>query len=373
MSIAKAEKRKKLIARAQGKTDEPIIDLESGISYATQLSHALNWHSRESDNKKRKAWVLSYLKQAKRTDEMDALADVSEWHFYSLGAIVRLKMLDSDLSEQHEQFIEDRIAEIKNVAPKVRAVIKTNSAIAALTTNIQDRIREKAQEVMGNIEGDLDDFYLEGCPNNFKIKTPIKSYNPQILKYITTFVNPRLSEMKEVQEGTDPQLVEGYSNFTKVQLKRYIALLEDLIVQCEEQKVAAKSVRKPRARKAKPASVQVAKMKFLKEDTELKLKSVNPADIIGADELWAYSTKYRRLTVYRAANSNGLGVKGTSIINYTVQGSSMKTLRKPEEFLPKVLSTAKRSLTPEFRNLKTKEAQPNGRINEETILVRIFK
>jgi hypothetical protein len=51
----------------------------------------------------------------------------------------------------------------------------------------------------------------------------------------------------------------------------------------------------------------------------------------------------------------------------------MKTLRKPEDFLPKVLSTPKRSLTPEFRNIKTKEAQPNGRINEETILLKVFK
>jgi hypothetical protein len=372
MSIEKAEKRQKLIDRAQGKTNEPIIT-DEGSGYATQLSHALNWHSRESDGKKRKAWVLSYLKQAKRTADIEALTDVSEWHFYSLGALVRLKMLDSVLSERHEQYIEDRIEEIKNTAPKVRAIAKTNAAIAVLTVNIQDRILEKAREVMGNIEGDLDDFYLDGCPANFKIKTPIKSYNPQILKHITNFIKPRIAELKEVQEGTDKQLVEGYSNFTKVQLKRYIALLEDLSVQCEEQKVAAKAVRKPRARKAKPASVQVAKMKFLKEDAELKLKSVNPADIIGADELWVYSTKYRRLAVYRAANSNGLGVKGTTITNYTVQGSGMKTLRKPEEFLPKVLSTPKRSLGPEFRNLKTKESQPNGRINEETILVRTFK
>lgn len=371
MSIDKAEKRQKLIARAQGKTNEPTIT-EDGGGYQTQLSHALNWHSRESDGKQRKAWVLSYLKQAKRTSDIEALADVSEWHFYSLGALVRLKMLDSVLSEQHEQFIEDRIAEISKTAPKVRAVVKATT-VAPVVVNIQDRIREKAQEVIGNIEGDLDDFYLDGCQANFKIKTPVKSYNPQILRHITEFFKPRIAELKEVQEGKDKQLVEGYSNFSKTHIKRYITLLEGLLLMCEEQKVAAKSARKPRARKAKPASVQVAKMKFMKEFPELKLKSVNPTEIIGADELWVYNTKSRRLAVYRAANSEGLGVKGTTIINYTVQGSTSKTLRKPEEFIPKVMSTTKRSLGPEFRNLKTKDAQPNGRINEETILVRAFK
>lgn len=365
MSSDKAAKRQKLIDRVSGKGDEPFLTEDD-----YDLNSVLNWHARNTDSKSRKSWVIKHYKKQKHTQLAEHLDTLPDFDFHTIGVLIRSVDLGGKLQESEQLFLNNKIKELTS-----KQIIKPKAKVASPTVviNIQDRILEKAREVGGEIEGEIDEFVLSGCPRDFKFKTPIKSYNAQIVKYITSFIKPRIAEMQEALDGNDPQLVEGYSNFKKTELKRFITLLEDLVSQCEEQKVAAKATRKPRARKAKPASVQVAKMKYLKEFAELKLKSINPAEIIGADELWVYSTKYRRLAVYRAADSNGLGVKGTTITNYTVKGSGMKTLRKPEDFLPKVLSTPKRSLTPEFRNIKTKEAQPNGRINEETILVRVFK
>jgi hypothetical protein len=365
MSSDKAEKRQKLIDRVSGKSDEPFL---SDDDY--DLNAVLNWHAKNTDSKSRKSWVVKHYKKQKHAQLAEHLDSLPDFDFHTIGVLIRSVDIGGKLQESEQLFLNNKIKELTT-----KKINKPKAKVAAPTVviNIQDRILEKAREVGGEIEGEIDEFVLSGCPKDFKFKTPIKSYNAQIVKHIASFIKPRIAEMQDAYDEKDEQLVEGYSNFKKIELKRFITLLESLVEQCEEQKVAAKAIRKPRARKAKPASVQVAKMKYLKEFAELKLKSINPADIIGADELWVYSTKYRRLAVYRSADSNGLGVKGTTIINYTVKGSSMKTLRKPEEFLPKVLSTPKRSLTPEFRNIKTKEAQPNGRINEETILVRAFK
>lgn len=365
MSSDKAKKRQELIDRVSGKGDEPILTEDD-----YDLNGVLNWHARNTDSKTRKSWVVKHYKKQKHTQLAEHFDSLPDFDFHAIGVLIRSVDLGGKLQETEQLFLNNKIKEL--TAKQIKKP-KAKIAASSIVVNIQDRILEKSREIGGEIEGEIDEFILSGCPKDFKFKTPIKSYNAQIVKYIVSFIKPRIEELQEAYEGKDKQLVEGYSNFKKTELKRYINLLEELISQCEEQKVAAKVVRKPRTRKAKPASVQVAKMKYLKEFAELKLKSINPAEIIGADELWVYSTKYRRLAVYRSADSNGLGVKGTTITNYTVKGSAMKTLRKPEDFLPKVLSTPKRSLTPEFRNIKTKEAQPNGRINEETILVRAFK
>jgi hypothetical protein len=368
MSEAKAAKRKALIARASGKSDEPTIEKDSTLSYETQLSRALNWHARDSDGKQRKAWVLSYLKKAKRTAEAELMTDVSDWHFYSLGVIVRLKMLGAELSERHEAFIEENIQTILAAPVVSKKLVAAKAATAAVVVSIQDRILDKARETCGErIDGFVDEFILAGCPVGFKIN--MNDINGPTAKYIATTYKKTLDELNEVQEGKDKQLVEGYSNFTKVQLKRYIALVEQIIAGCEQAKKLV--VRKPRARKAKPAGEIVKRMKFMKEFTELGLKSISAPTIVGSTELWVYNTKYKRLQVYRAVNGDVLTVKGTSVLNYDTNTSCQKTMRKPEQ-VTAMAGQGKRAISASFKALTTKESVVNGRVNEECILLKAF-
>jgi hypothetical protein len=365
MSEAQAAKRKAIIARASGKTDEPTIEKVSSETYESQLSRALNWHARESDGKQRKAWVMSYLKKAKRNAEAELMTDISDWHFYSVGVIVRLKMLGAELTERHEAFIEESIQTIL-AAPVV--IKKAVPAKAAPVVTIQDRILEKARETCGEqIDGQIDEFITNGCPTGFKIS--LSNINGPTAKYIASVYKKTLEELQEVQEGTDKQLVEGYSNFSKVQLKRFIALVEQVIAGCEQAKKLV--VRKPRARKAKPAGEIVKRMKYMKEFAELSLKSISAPSIVGSTELWVYNTKYKRLQVYRAVAGDVLTVKGTSILNYDTNNSCQKTMRKPE-LVTAMAGLGKRALTTQFKALTTKESAVNGRVNEECILLKAF-
>ena len=107
----------------------------------------------------------------------------------------------------------------------------------------------------------------------------------------------------------------------------------------------------------------------MKEFAELKLKSAKPEDMIGAKEVWIYNTKYRKVQVYKS--NTGLAIKGTTLIGFDVVDSKSMTLRKPEDFF-KGLSIGKRALNAAFKTLKTKPATPNGRINEECIILGAF-
>jgi hypothetical protein len=108
----------------------------------------------------------------------------------------------------------------------------------------------------------------------------------------------------------------------------------------------------------------------MKEFSELKLKSCKPEDILTSTELWVYNTKYRKVTVYKADNGT-LSVKGTTILGFDIKNSKTQMLRKPEEFF-KGLSMGKRALNSAIKNLTTKPTTPNGRINEECILLGAF-
>jgi hypothetical protein len=66
-----------------------------------------------------------------------------------------------------------------------------------------------------------------------------------------------------------------------------------------------------------------------------------------------------------------LSVKGTTILGFDIKESKTMTLRKPEEFF-KGLAMGKRALNGAFKKLTTKPTVPNGRVNEECVLLGAF-
>jgi hypothetical protein len=114
-------------------------------------------------------------------------------------------------------------------------------------------------------------------------------------------------------------------------------------------------------------------LQFKKEDSEYKVASVNPADIVGCTQLWVFNTKTRKVGVYNSIDDAGLSVKGTTIINFNESTSVQKTLRKPEVSLPELIKAGKVTLRKFLSNINAVEQTLTGRINSDTILVRIIK
>ena len=166
---------------------------------------------------------------------------------------------------------------------------------------------------------------------------------------------------------------EGYSNFTKPQLKKIIAF-GDLIIS-DAMKISGEALltRKPRKRKTKSPDELVAKMKYCDKFDELKLESIKPRDIIGCSQLFVYNTKTRKLGCYVASDSSGLSVKGSTIIGHSETKSVHKTLRKPEITIPEVLKGGKVFLRNVIAEIRAKESCLTGRINSDIILLRSLK
>ena len=190
----------------------------------------------------------------------------------------------------------------------------------------------------------------------------------------------QLKNMSEREADQWEQLKEGYSHITKTEINKLMIALESIIDACNLIIESSKANRKPRKAKPKSADKLVAKLKFKKIDEKYNIVSVNPTDIIGANEVWVFNCKTRKLGKYIAAvidplgtrrEGSGLTVKGTTITRFNEEQSIQKTLRKPEEQLKEFKGAGKVKLRTFMEEIKTTDTKLNGRINPDTVLLRI--
>ena len=167
------------------------------------------------------------------------------------------------------------------------------------------------------------------------------------------------------------QAVEGYSHMTRPQLRKVMKTCEQWLMDLEKIKATAKATRKPRAPKVRTADKQVAKLNFLKEDKTYKLESINPTMIPGAMRLYTFNVKSKDFTELVSDSPNGFEVSGSTIKKVDIEASRKIKLRKPDEFLPTALSSTVKQVDVAWKKLTTKTGTPNGRINKDTILLKV--
>ena len=370
-AVKKKEKIERVGNMLRGGAGEPTSTQDR---YSIDLPMALNWYGLHEDDRVMRKWLVNYLTTNNKRQYVKAVEKAWDVEIKAMAVLVRLMARDHYVSDEHKQFIDDRLEFIK--AKYIEDVAKPTTIVAKPTTvgapmvSIDQRIVDAARKYAAEVDNELDNF-VRNKKSDFSMKAFLlsNSISGAVSKKIGGFYAGVISELTEALEGKDEQLVEGYSYFSKAELKRFLSFVESIVADCQQQVVAAKSNRAPRKRKEKPAGVLVARMQYQKEFTELNMKSVAPTAIIGASELWVYNTKYRRVSVYYALDRGGLSVRGTTILNYDTSKSETKTLRKPEDFFK---TAGKRAMANALKVIKTKGIVPNGRINNETILIGAF-
>ena len=271
------------------------------------------------------------------------------------------------LRPRHIEFLDEVILDaIAKTEPEQVQETATPEQVAYRPT-IQDRLNEKTAELIGELEGMYDT--VEGFkPYDWLVANNV--VQSQLAKYEAVYKS-RLEELELAQSKQDEQLKEAYSHYKAADFKKRINWINDLLSAVEQYRGVKKATKKLRVKKAPSKEKVVAKLKYAKDDKALKVVSINPADIVGASELWVYNTKTRKLGKYVAAGYQVLGVKGTSITGFDTDKSIAKTLRKPEEQLKEFAKAGKVALRTFIKDIKAVETKLNGRINEDVLLLRV--
>ena len=323
------------------------------------LMHTLNWYHQNKDPKDALNYINLYVKKNKIHGKIDTSNGI-----LTVGWLCRLVLNGNDIGDTGRAYIKKNLFFIDDTPAPV---------VVDKGPSIQDRLNEKISEIAGDLEGAIDEVVtskFNTMPSPFAIMQD-RAKGMHANKLIDIF-KKRRSEFDEVLNTKDAEVREGYSNFTKPQLKKLVAFCDTIITDAMKIAGEAKVNRKPRKRKAKTPDQLVSKVQYCQKFDELKLVSIKPKDIIGAMQLWVFNTKNRKLGVYHADDAGGFSVKGTTITNYTETKSISKTVRKPDQILPEVLKAGKIGLRNLLGTLNTKESQLNGRINSDIVLLRVL-
>lgn len=337
--------------------------------------------------------IIKYLKSLDPKHPFLArLKDKEENRFVTIGKYMYILNHGGDIPEDIfaklmpalEKVINEEEAKEAAANEEAAYVIKKKDDTSAdanqvpkVVISVQDRLREKARETAGEVEGWLDEFILnkkttvrstEDFVNLFKAND-LKSPH---MRHILTIFEKRAEEIESALDGSDKYLVEAYSNFTKPELKKLDQFHKNLVSACGMFQEVAKVVRAPRKKKPVSHDKLVAKLKYKKEDNTLGIVSLNPVHIIGSKEVWVYNTKTRKLAQYKALDANGLSVKGASLVNFSAD-SAEKTLRKPAESLAEFKKATKVKLRTFLKELTTVDVPAGGKINEHHVILRIDK
>jgi hypothetical protein len=336
-------------------------------NYKSALSRAFNFYNQNKDKKDARVYLKTYVKQHKLEIDLDRVSDkqidtTSSWLAKLLLNGNQIKIEDIDKLHVYLKNLVLTEPEVKEV--EVEKVARPT---------IQDYMQDKIAEVVGELEGHIDAFIKESKELDLYAYLQGNNVPKPYCANIDAWVRKRSQEFIEVYQSDDKELKEAYSFITRRQLANLIKMLGSFVTDIERYTQFKKANRKPRVKKAKPASMQVAKLNYKKEDTELGLKSVNPAEIVGASQVWVYNTKYKRLAAYRSDSALGIQVKGSTLQNYDPDMSEQKSIRRPEIIVKRVLTSSKVQLRKFLSDIETKEFELTGRINDECIIVRVIK
>lgn len=330
-----------------------------GTPDRASIIDAFNFYNYMYGIEQGKPWLMEFLKKnSYPKDVVEGIRSAPSWRT-SPTICWMARMMSNGTTFN----IDDRASFEEQLLENARygVVAKEKNKVVA---DVQARMREMAEGVISDIEAQLDlndaNWSLYNYLQRNAVAAPVAS---KVRAYYQRFVD-------EVNDK-DPQIKEAYGKKLAKWQKIYGGIVDDCARYTSNKKTV--TVRKPRKTKAKPPSDLVKGVKYQKEFTPLKLVSVPPVNIIGAESVWLYNTKYKQLTLLTCAGPAGISVKGTTLVNFDADKSTQKTLRKPEDTIKEVMSAGKVAQRKIMPNLTTKASNASGRINADTIILRVLK
>lgn len=382
MAIPKRTRKKTVRARAR--SGAGAAPLEKGFSPSV-----LSYFHMDVDKKEAADIMKRYVKQAYSKEDAKAILACPEYKFSSMSHYVATAywiLCEMDISQLSwsgksnadykaglTRYCDEMIPMGNQILAEKKAEAKEAGNVISLSP-MQKLERKIARTIIADID-DLEDKWIEGEKAVLDIYTSFQRHAlpPSATTAITGIISGWLLDYGDAYHKRCEQAVEGYSHLDRKELKRRLDECEKMLADIERIKLSGKAKRSVRMAKPKAADKQVARMQYKKEDNDYKIVSINPVLVIGATRLLTFNVKNKRLTELVAVEgSSGFTVSGSTVKGFDIKMSRSQSLRKPDIFLPIALKKTPNQIDKEWKALTTKAYDANGRINKDTIILRVF-
>ena len=348
--------------------DIPLEDVDAG-----DVLISINWYVTTSDKRNYKKWTLDWMKDKSSswTDEDINLAKRSPLkEFRTYGHYCRMLSRGFPHINQLTDVVETYINKLITLGKS-----KKESRADKVVISPQERMRNQVTELAGDIMS-LCDSANESIINKTEDHKKVSIYRwlsqnnvgYRQAEMLSLVFAPALAELDELLKGKDEQLVEGYSYLNKRQQKQLHKFMTGLVSDCMRYHANNKTSRKKR--KTDPAKV-VSKVQYEKSSKEFGIKSIDPVDILDSSKVVVYSTKYNTLSVYYASVGQTLSIKGTTIQNFDPEKSVSRTIKKAKDLIKTIKNQS--TLDKVWNSQHSMIKSPNGRLNANTVIMKVFK
>lgn len=348
--------------------DEPTFKTGQ-IPSASELMRCYSWYHSMSEAGDAKDYLVTYLTQQNRPADVKKCKTIPD-NLMPMTAcwIARLMSRDITVPQTSIDYLNKTIA-----ALEAREEKKLVGETEVTRPTIQENITDKVNEFIGKVETLIDageEFF-----DLYKVMTA-DQFPARYVGRIKEFYEPFLEEAVLLVSGVDKELNEGFSRLSKKDKQLRVKMFENIIDSCDRYGSNMKKARAPRAKKPMSLDKKLKSFKFKQNDNELQLVSCNPADIIGASEVWLFNTGRNEVTVLRSLDRGGLDIAKSSIINYDQNNSmSKKTTRRTAQknVLTQVHNGGKIILRKLMGDLKGTVIDIQSKTNKNTIIIKVVK
>jgi len=365
---------KKKTIRAKSRVGIAGVSLDRGFRIFKNEFHV------NVDRKEIASTFKSYIKsKMTKDDQKDILAN-PEYKFYTYShhaatAFWSVNDLTSDETFEHySKALYNYCLDLIESGRKIRSEQTVKETVKIVSLSPMQRLQNKIDDTIMQDLLDLEDQWMNGEKATIDIYKLFQTHSlsGSATLPVRKVIEGWLLDYEDAYYKRDDDAVEGYSHLKKTELNHRIKSCQEMLLDLDKIQSAKKANRKVRKPKIKSADKQVARVQYKKEDNDFKLVSINPILLIGSRRLYAFNAKYKLLIEYCTQSANGFEISGSTIKNFDKVNSRQVTLRKPDEMIPVALKKTINQIDTEWKKLTTKTSTPNGRINKDTILLRVM-
>jgi hypothetical protein len=263
--------------------------------YEMAIYNCLRHYNYFYGHKDAKAWAKSWASKTGRKDFSSALNLVEDWRVsMTLGGLCRIMNNGAKLPKKKMYWIEDRIQDIIKVAEEKESQEKKKPK----RKSPMEAMRESANDFIAEVEEMVDSYdpkRHKECMESCNVYERLKSVNipTKVIGLIRAYYEQVYQEYDELLTKKDKQLLEAYSHVSVANQKKTRTFFKKILDDIDAYALGKKAVRKPRKRKKKSSEELVKDVKYQLECPDLKITSMLPERIIGANVVYLFNTKYR--------------------------------------------------------------------------------
>jgi len=377
LQALKGKKTKKKVLRARARTGLAGVPIDKGFDAVKDYFHL------QVDKKDCISQIKTWIKKNFPQPSKYILAN-PEYHFTMTHHAATAFWYNNDLnktveSDKAPDFLSHLFDKMIPLIEKGKIIYKEKQAERKAKSNIitispQEKLVRKINNTIMQELLELEDKWIDGDEATINIYDRFKYHGltNTAISHVKPMIEGWLLDYEDAYHKRCDQAVEGYSHLKRSTLNQRIKICTAMLEDLERIRSATKASRNVKIKRPKSVDKQVAKVQYKKEDIDFKIVSINPIQIPTKTRLYAFNTKSKMIIEYVTESPNGFEISGSTIKNISTGLSRTVCLRKPLDFLPIVLQKTPKQINDAWETLKTKTKVPNGRINKDTILLRVL-